>query len=375
MKLRRSWRRSLLVGCLVRLAACGPGGGSAPSAPAGGAAPGAGQPAAGAAPSSAEALAVYRGADRQQVLEAGARQEGKVTWYTTTQKETLGQPVIDAFTRKYPFLQVDYYRADSTALVQRLREETRAGRRVADVFETTTGALQLVVADRLLLPVSSPLVEALPADTRHPEGYWSATWELYPAIGYNTNAVTPDEAPKSYDDLLDPRWRGKIGLPSSSVAVNFVGLLAETKDEDFVAQLGRQDVRVREVSQTALANLVASGEVPLSPVITSKDVRFLQGKGAPIAYQPVQPIGPQRAAAGLVKVAPHPHAALLLLDFLLSPADGEGRAVIAGQGYGTPGQGEGTGFTLVDLATRPDYPALYERWEKLLNQYLARAAP
>jgi iron(III) transport system substrate-binding protein len=375
MKLRRSWRRSLLVGCLVLLAACGPGGGLAPSAPAGGAAPGAGQPAAGAAPSSAEALAVYRGADRQQVLEAGARQEGKVTWYTTTQKETLGQPVIDAFTRKYPFLQVDYYRADSTALVQRLREETRAGRRVADVFETTTGALQLVVADRLLLPVSSPLVEALPADTRHPEGYWSATWELYPAIGYNTNAVTPDEAPKSYDDLLDPRWRGKIGLPSSSVAVNFVGLLAETKDEDFVAQLGRQDVRVREVSQTALANLVASGEVPLSPVITSKDVRFLQGKGAPIAYQPVQPIGPQRAAAGLVKAAPHPHAALLLLDFLLSPAEGEGRAVIGGQGYGTPGQGEGTGFTLVDLATRPDYPALYERWEKLLNQYLARAAP
>ena len=159
------------------------------------------------------------------------------------------------------------------------------------------------------------------------------------------------------------------------MAVNFVGLMVETKDEDYVAQLGRQDVRVREVSQTALANLVASGEVPLSPVITSKDVRFLQGKGAPIAYQPVQPIGPQRAAAGLVKVAPHPHAALLLLDFLLSTAEGEGRAVIAGQGFGTPGQGEGTGFTLVDLATRPDYPEQYERWEKLLNQYLARATP
>src|SRR4051794_2522483 len=372
---RRVGRRLLLVGCLALLGACGPGAGSPPSAPAGGSAPGAGQPAAGAAPRGAEALAAYRGADRQQVLEAGAREEGKVTWYTTTQKETLGQPVIDAFTRKYPFLQVDYYRADSTALVQRLREETRAGRRVADLFETTTGALQLVVADRLLLPVSSATVEALPADTRHPDSYWFATWELYPALGYNTNAITRDEAPKSYDDLLDARWRGKIGLPSSSVAVNFVGLMVETKDEDFVAQLGRQDVRVREVSQTALANLVASGEVPLSPVITSKDVRFLQGKGAPIAYQPVQPIGPQRAAAGLVKAAPHPHAALLLLDFLLSPAEGEGRAVIGGQGYGTPGQGEGTGFTLVDLATRPDYPAQYERWEKLLNQYLARATP
>src|SRR5438067_3345027 len=364
----------LLFGGLMLLAACSSGA-AAPAKPAvSGTAPGSG-PAAAAAPGSVEALAGYRGADRQQVLEAGAREEGKVTWYTTTQKETLGQPVIDAFTRKYPFLQVDYYRADSTALVQRLREESRAGRRVADLFETATGSLQLVVADRLLLPVSSPLVEALPADSRHPESYWFATWELYPAIGYNTNAIARDEAPKSYDELLDARWRGKIGLPSSSVAVNFVGLMVETKDEDYVAQLGRQDVRVREVSQTALANLVASGEVPLSPVITSKDVRFLQGKGAPIAYQPAQPIGIQRAGAGLVKAAPHPHAALLLLDFLLSPAEGEGRSVIAGQGYGTPGQGEGAGMTLVDVATRPDYPEQYERWEKLLNQYLARGTP
>src|SRR5581483_5118774 len=217
--------------------------------------------------------------------------------------------------------QVDYYRADSTALVQRLREEARAGRHAADLFETTTGALQLAVAGGLLLPVTSLGVPDAPADGRHPESYWFATWELYPAIGFNTNAIAPDEAPKSYDDLLDPRWKGRIGLPSSSVAVHFVGLMVETKGEDYLAQLGRQDVRVREVSQTALANLVASGEVPLSPVITSKDTRFLQNKGAPLAWNPAQPIGAQRAAAGLVK-APHPHAALLLLDFLLSPADG-----------------------------------------------------
>jgi len=362
------------VGWLALLLACGPVAGPA-SPPASGPAAGrAGTPAA-AAPAGAQALAAYDGTDRQRVLEDGARQEGKVTWYTTTQKETLGQPVIDAFTRKYPFLQVDYYRADSTALVQRLREEARAGRREADLFETTTGALQLAVADGLLLPVTALAGPAPPADARHPDSYWFATWELYPAIGYNTNAIARDEAPQTYDDLLDPRWKGRIGLPSSSVAVSFVGLMVETKGEDYLARLARQDVRVREVSQTALANLVASGEVPLSPVITSKDTRFLQNKGAPIAWNPAQPIGVQRAGAGLVKTAPHPHAALLLLDFLLSPAEGEGRALYAGQGYGAPGQGEAASYTLVDLAARPDYAEQYERWERLLNQYLARAAP
>ena len=113
-----------------------------------------------------------------EILEAGARQEGKLTWYTSSIRETIGQPMMAAFQKKYPFLQVEYYRADGVELRQRAREETRAGRRVADIFETTMASVQLATADGVFQPYRSPSARDYPSDTMQPQGYWVVTREL-----------------------------------------------------------------------------------------------------------------------------------------------------------------------------------------------------
>jgi iron(III) transport system substrate-binding protein len=113
--------------------------------------------------------------------------------------------------------------------------------------------------------------------------------------------------------------------------------------------------------------------VALTPAMTSKDARALQAKGAPIGWNPAKPISPQRAAVGLVKTAPHPHAALLMIDFLLSRAPGEGQEVYEKQTYGSPGRGEGLQYELIDITVRPDIAERWEQWERLLNQYIVRA--
>ncbi len=281
--------------------------------------------------------------------------------------------MMAAFTKKYPFLQVDYYRADGVELRPRLREELRAGRPVADIFETTMPTMQLSTADGLFQPYRSPSARDYPPDTVEPRGYWVVTRELYPAIGFNTNVIPAAEAPRSYEDLLDPKWHGKIALPQGDIPIAFVGLMLETRGEDYLAQLSRQDVRMREVSQTALANLIASGEVALTPDMTSKDARALQAKGAPIGWNPAKPINPQRAAVALVKSAPHPHAALLMIDFMLSRAPDEGQAVFEKQTYGSPGRGEALQYELTDVTVRPDIAERWEQWEQLLNKYFVRA--
>jgi ABC-type Fe3+ transport system substrate-binding protein len=119
--------------------------------------------------------------------------------------------------------------------------------------------------------------------------------------------------------------------------------------------------------------LIASGEVALTPAMTSKDARALQAKGAPVGWNPVKPISPQRAAVALVKTAPHPHAALLMIDFLLSRAEGEGQDVFEKQTYGSPGRGEALSYELVDITVRPDVAEKYEHWQRLLNRHIVRA--
>jgi iron(III) transport system substrate-binding protein len=333
---------------------------------------GASQASSAGGPSGAD-LALYDGPDRQQRLEDGARKEGKLTWYTSSIRETIGQPMMNAFSKKYPFVQVEYYRANGNELRQRLREEAHAGRGIADVYETTTATMQLTQQDGLFVPYRSPSAREYPADTVEPGNHWVVTRELYPGIGYNTNLIRPEEAPRTIEDLLDPRWKGRMGLPTGDVPTQFIGLLVETRGEPFVEHFGQQDVRTREVSQAALANLVASGEIALTPAMTSKDARALQAKGAPIGWGPTKPINPQRASIALVKNAPHPHAALLFLDFILSRAPGEGQEVFEQQTYGSPGRGEGATYELVDLMVRPDIAERYEYWTGLLNKHVVRA--
>jgi iron(III) transport system substrate-binding protein len=344
----------------LALAACG---GAAPAAqPAQGSASGA---AASGKPTTMDQLAKYNGADRQQILEDGARKEGALQVYTSSVPTTI-QPVVDGFTAKYPFIKVDVYRADNEQILQRITQEAQANKDAMDVLETTTDSLGALIKANLLQSYSSPEMSAYPKDSLQPDGYWGLVRESYVGLGYNTNLVIADQAPKTRDDLLDPKWKGKMTIAGSSTGVRFVGAILITKGEDFLKKLGQQQIRVQDMSGRALADLVVAGEVPLSPTIFDSHVMDSKSKGAPIEWNPLEPTVVNSGAVAVAHKAPHPNASLLFADFALSEA---GQQIYIAHGYSSPRTGlSKTTFKKLYLESAvKDYETEYNKWSQLLR--------
>jgi ABC-type thiamine transport system substrate-binding protein len=158
---------------------------------------------------SVEEIALYNKPDRQKILVDGARKEGKVTWYTTLIVDQLVRPVKEAFEKKYPFLQVEYFRGNSDRLVQKMIAEYQAKRYEADLTDGTVTA-PLVKRVGYLQRFYSPYLAEYPPELKDPQGYWGVSNVYYFSLGYNTRMVKPNEVPKTYEDLLNPRWKGQM---------------------------------------------------------------------------------------------------------------------------------------------------------------------
>jgi ABC-type Fe3+ transport system substrate-binding protein len=281
------------------------------------------------AQSTFEKIATYKGADRQKILEAGARTEGTVTFYTAQIVDQTVRPLQQTFEKKYPFIQVKYIRNNPEVLLQRILAENRAAKPAADV--TDSGAALAPLYDAGLLHVYwSPESDPWPADRKDPKGYWIATRYSYIGLAYNTNLVGPSDIPKSFDDLLNPKWKGKMVWSSTvhggPLFVTAMRLhLGEEKALDYLKKLGQQNVVSSPVANRNITNAVIAGEHSLQldaflhhPIISAK-------QGAPVASKPIDPVITLSNAALLLKDAPHPHAALLFIDFMLSK---EGQEVL-----------------------------------------------
>src|SRR5947209_424353 len=164
-----------------------------------------------AAPSSAPSeadLAMYQGADRTQVLEARARQEGgQIVIYSNG---TVMQPVLDVFEKKYPFLKAQIVTGDATTISRRVTDEYRAGRHDVDGFETSVEGLILPGQQGVLQAYTSPELGNYPDKVKSPQGYWTIVRESYIGLGYNTNKLKEAEVPHAYHDLADPKWNGRM---------------------------------------------------------------------------------------------------------------------------------------------------------------------
>ncbi|HWH76689.1 MAG TPA: extracellular solute-binding protein, partial [Candidatus Binatus sp.] len=277
------------------------------------------------APSSAE-LALYKGKDREKILLEGARKEAEVTFYTSN--TWIAGPVSQEFAKKYPFVKTNVWRSDSKELLKRLTEEAAAGRPIADVVETSPDYMALLQATNTFQEVLSP--ELRPYDdsvkVKGKQGILSWTSrELYISLGFNTNVIPPNDAPKLMKDLLDPKWKGKMSIAGTTTGTQWIGALVETFGREFVEKIAGQDVNVQNISGAALAELVASGEVPLSPTIFNSNIAVAKQKGAPVEWRPIDPVIATTGTSGMVANAPHPHAALLFLDFIHSK---EGQQVV-----------------------------------------------
>ena len=162
---------------------------------------------------SADAILTYRGPDRGQKLIEGAKKEGELVFYSGMIVNQALRPVTEAFQKKYPFIRMTFWRADSEVIAAKVAAETRANNPIGDVIEGT-GIGELAVREGIAQPAWSPQLAGIPERLRDPRALWAPTRMSYFAVAYNTHLVPAASAPKSYEDLLDPKWQGKMAWPA-----------------------------------------------------------------------------------------------------------------------------------------------------------------
>jgi iron(III) transport system substrate-binding protein len=320
-------------------------------------------------------LALYRSADRTQVLMEGARREGQLTFYNSL---TSLAAAAQAFEKKYPFIKISVWRSDSTTLIKRVTEEHASGRFLADVVETSGAAMALLYKAGVFQEYYSPELVAY-GDEVKAKGksgvYYLADRENYTSLGFNTKLISPAEAPKTYKDLLDPKWKGKMSLAGTSTGVHWVGNVLNVMGREYLDKFAAQDVKLQNMSAVALAGLVVSGEVPLSPTTQDSNIFTARKSGAPVEWRPLEPVVANLGSAGMTAKAPHPHAALLFLDYLLSK---EGQKVLIDQGLSTPREDVGSlehKFNKTYLESKyslEEFDKKFNEWEQLLRQLFLR---
>jgi iron(III) transport system substrate-binding protein len=320
-----------------------------------------------AAPATVAEIANYAGADRQQILVDGAKREGTLTFYTTG---TQIQPLIERFRQKYPFIRVQMPRASSVDTAVKVSQEYAAGVYLVDSFELNSDGLVLAREQGILQPFTSP--EAVNFEPNAIEGghHWISVRESYTGIGYNTAKIAAADAPKTYQDLLDPKWKGRMAVSATSgTAGNWVGAMVVTHGADFVRKFGGQDIRVYQITGRALANLMIAGEVVLSPTIYQSHVAASRAQGAPLAWNAPGPVPVTDTATAIAAKAPHPHAAMLFVDFLLSR---EAQLIYRDLGYLSSRRDmksdEYPDLQKLFLMNRPHYLDEFEGWMRLFQE-------
>jgi len=318
-------------------------------------------------------VAQYKGADRQEKLETGAREEGSLMFYTSMDLEE-SQPIIAAFTKKYPFLKADIYRAPGEDVAQKVITEYRGGKYIADIFEGTGIDVAKMIKETYGQAFFTPRAGAFPRQAKDPNGYWVASRYNILVAAWNTAAVSDADSPRTYEDLLNPTWRGKIGIEATDQVWlgTLMELWGESKAMEFFRQLNAQQLLVR-TGHTLLANLIIAGEVPMSPTIYNHRAELLKGRHAPLDWRPLQPAVAVPHVIALPKNAPHPHTAMLFIDFLLSK-EGQGELVKLGRipsyplvNAQPPYLNQGFAYKVIDPNTFLEKFAQYDKiWQDLI---------
>ncbi|MBI4525511.1 MAG: extracellular solute-binding protein [Deltaproteobacteria bacterium] len=254
---------------------------------------------------------------------AAAKKEGKVILYLSAQM-SLGQAISKAFERKFPFLKVEITRTSGENLLNRIRTEKLAGKIVFDVVYGAT--VPLLPQIGVVKPYVSPEASVYTAKFREPNDLWTAASANYYVIGYNTRLVSRAEAPRNWDDLLDPRWKRKIALDPEEFSWfgAMESYLGEEKATRLMSGLARQEIQWRK-NHTTLAQFMAAGEYPIA-LVYAHGVEEIKNKGAPVEWvRTSKPIVVDVQPVAISAQASHPNAARLFADFLLSA---EGQRII-----------------------------------------------
>ncbi len=316
------------------------------------------------------ALALYEGADRAQRLAKGAQAEREINLYSSLVLEDLNA-LAAAFDKKHG-VKLKFWRAGSEKVVQRIVTEGRAGRFDFDVVETNGPELESLHREKLLQKAGSPHFPDLLPEAIRPHREWIGTRLNLFVQAYNTKLVGKDELPKSYEDFLHPKWKGRLGIEAEDI--DWFAMVVKEIGEAKGLKLFRDIVAANGLSvrkgHTLLAGLVASGEVPFALAVYNHNAEKLKQRGAPVDWYAIAPAIARVNGVALSRKPPHPHAAVLFYDFML----GEGQAVLVRGNYvptnrkADPGAAR-TRLKFVDPAVMLDESA---KWENLYAEIITR---
>jgi iron(III) transport system substrate-binding protein len=267
---------------------------------------------------------------RQAVLAERAKAEKEVTFYSSLQASD-SEPFTRAFNKRYPFIKVNTYRISGQKQVIRIQTEMNAGQHMVDVTNGSSAQAFAIKKVGALDPYHSPQREFFSTLHKDKEGYFTPTYINPVVLGYNTKLVKRNEVPRSYQELLDPKWKGQLILdteefPWFAVLMKHLG---KDKGLDYMRRLAKQDVLMAR-GRTAQVQLIIAGERSVGFALNSSSVIDFKTQGAPIDWAILDPYYAKPNMMMLARHAPHPHAAALLIDWTLSE---EGQSMIANLGY------------------------------------------
>jgi iron(III) transport system substrate-binding protein len=313
-------------------------------------------------------IATYQGADRTQRLIDGAKKEGTFTIYTSATVDDMAA-LTAAFQKKYG-IKPQVWRASSENIIQRAATEARGGRFDVDVFETDGVAMEAMHREKLLQAVRSPYLGDLIPAAIPAHGEWVGDRVQIFTAAYNTRLVKKADLPKSYEDLTDPKWKGKLGIEAADN--DWLSAVVTDMGEEKGLKLFREIVAKNGLSvrkgHTLLANLVVSGEVPLALTTYLYKVMQLKNDGAPIDWLALPPEVARSQGTGVPRKSAHPYGGLLFMDFLLT----DGQEILAKRDFiptniKVKPLPEGLTLKFVDPAKLLDEN---DKWDKLYNEII-----
>jgi iron(III) transport system substrate-binding protein len=268
-------------------------------------------------------------ADAPHQLIENAKKEGRLVFYTSVETE-FARVLTGGFEAKYSFIKTDVFRSTHDKIFSRLNVERKAGSFAADVLSVGEFETYHMQKRGLLTPYKASSSAVYPEGFKDPDGYWTDFYDNLMVSAYNITRVKLDELPKSYEDLLQPRWRRRMVLDRNEDRwfANMLHHMGENRGMEFMRALAKQDVAIRS-GRSLITQLLAAGEFDLQIVAYWYRPYLMKKQGAPVDWFSVEPAFVALHPISIVERAPHLNAAKLFVEYVLSE---EGQRLLAKRG-------------------------------------------
>ncbi|MBI2988144.1 MAG: extracellular solute-binding protein [Deltaproteobacteria bacterium] len=258
-------------------------------------------------------------------LIEGAKKEGSLVWYTTVNLEQ-SQYFLKQFEKKHPFIKTELFRAVSNKILNKVIADKNAGKVFADVVSMGGFQSYFLKKKGLTVAYRSPEAEVVPAQFKDPEGYWVALYQNTSVIGYNTRLLNEKIVPREYSQLLEPQWKGKLGMDDSDEEwfANQCKIMGDDKCVNFLERLVGQNPKIIR-GQNLLIQLMSAGEFPVAVIAYAGELENMKQRGAPVDWVGPSPVLSKIYPMAMIANAPHPNVAKLFIDFAFSK---EGQTIL-----------------------------------------------